>query len=547
MSSSLWSVVHGLTISPATAAYNKQAKVSQTSSSSVFTGLYSHFLLLSFRSQQNVAQSRTRSDSMIAIPCDHIHTSVSRNIASVVPEPVEATVATKCVAMSYFVPSSSSSSDKGSVYTLSSSPSSSSISTGACNTPIIPSDEVESLFDQSYRLEKILGRGASAEVYLARSIEKEGGKQGQQYACKAIHRNGRMNDTRSMQTEVMIMKKLHHPNVIQLHELYETDEHIWMIEELATEGELLRVLDTIPKYTEQQVSELFKQILLAIKYLHSKGIVHRDLKMDNLLVSRRQSLSSSSTCENEKKLKAEDYLVKVSDFGLSALTIKRDITVSSPSVSPSSSSKDSSTCVSCNSNTTTESSSSSGVIDPIKRKQCKQLSVLTEMWGTSEYFAPEVYQRHGYGFQADIWSLGCLLYEMLTGELAFPYRERSISVADRLFFHNGGGIIPGTTKPKRSFEMTRNWSVLSTSAKSLIKKMLKRNPIDRFDIDECLAHPWIASPEKLSDSDMVMNTELTLASQEIHNRCMRKQKRYEALVKEVEREKAVQDVLKTLK
>lgn len=47
---------------------------------------------------------------------------------------------------------------------------------------------------------------------------------------------------------------------------------------------------------------------------------------------------------------------------------------------------------------------------------------ISQMWGTAEYFAPEVIQQ-SYGPQADVWALGCVLYEMLSGEQAFPTRE----------------------------------------------------------------------------------------------------------------------------
>eukprot|EP00981_Chlorochromonas_danica_P009592 scaffold2755_cov194-Ochromonas_danica.AAC.5 len=117
------------------------------------------------------------------------------------------------------------------------------------------------------------------------------------------------------------------------------------------------------------------------------------------------------------------------------------------------------------------------------------------MWGTTEYFAPEVYER-AYGFQADVWSLGCILYEMLTGHLAFPCRDRSLSLVKRALFH-------GVYKPKRLFEQRSGWRKLSREARSLIKGMLKRNPVKRLDIEECLSHPWL----KLAEEEIVVNVD----------------------------------------
>lgn len=290
------------------------------------------------------------------------------------------------------------------------------------------------------------------------------------YACKLVKRNGRMNDAASMQTEVTIMKKLDHPNVVKLQELFETEDKTWMVMELANGGELMKALGELDVFSEQRVAALFKHILLGVKYLHSKGVVHRDLKMDNLLYSKDEE---------------GNVTPKITDFGLSAITIKRE-----------------------------ESSA----------KQSKQLHTLKDMWGTAEYFAPEVYRR-AYGFQADIWALGCLLFEMLTGEIAFPYRERMVSFADRVFFY-------GLKKPVRPFELKAGWKTLSPSVQSLIKGMLKTDPTKRFDIDECLRHPWITGPHPAAQC-----VELKESRKIIRERLDRKAKRYEAAVREMEREK----------
>lgn len=107
------------------------------------------------------------------------------------------------------------------------------------------------------------------------------------------------------------------------------------------------------------------------------------------------------------------------------------------------------------------------------------------MWGTKEYFAPEVYKK-AYGPQVDVWSLGCVLYELLTGETPFPVREREQSKIER-YLLNGG------VKSKRYFELRPGWQELSAEARDLIHKMLKVNPKRRLSVEECLAHPWIVT------------------------------------------------------
>ena len=117
--------------------------------------------------------------------------------------------------------------------------------------------------------------------------------------------------------------------------------------------------------------------------------------------------------------------------------------------------------------------------DSRKMKACRSLQ---QIWGTREYFAPEVYTQ-AYGPQIDVWSLGCLLYEMLIGETAFPVREKPVSVVEKYFLNNG-------KKMKRSFELRQGWSDLSENSKDLIRRMLKRDPRKRISIEECLQHAW---------------------------------------------------------
>jgi serine/threonine protein kinase len=117
------------------------------------------------------------------------------------------------------------------------------------------------------------------------------------------------------------------------------------------------------------------------------------------------------------------------------------------------------------------------------------------MWGTKEYFAPEVFEK-AYGPQVDVWSLGCVLYELLVGETPFPVREKPTSAVERVLL-NGGH------KTKRSFELRPGWQALSSEARDLISRMLKVNPRRRLSVAECLAHPWITGgplPEAVPSS-----------------------------------------------
>lgn len=104
-----------------------------------------------------------------------------------------------------------------------------------------------------------------------------------------------------------------------------------------------------------------------------------------------------------------------------------------------------------------------------------------QMWGTKEYFAPELIEG-AYGPQADMWSIGCIMYEMLVGKSAFPFQRNERELYGRI--------------QKRSYDVTcKEYTTLSESAKGLISSMLTLDPTKRFSATEALRHPWLTNAE----------------------------------------------------
>lgn len=137
----------------------------------------------------------------------------------------------------------------------------------------------DSLVKETYDIGKTLGHGASGKVYLV--IHKG---TGMKYACKVVKKNSSMNDAQSMSTEIEIMKRIRHRNVVSMYELYETPKCLWIILELVDGGDLHHYLAHTLHYNEVMASRQFKQVLQGLHYLHSLGVVHRDLKLDNILL-----------------------------------------------------------------------------------------------------------------------------------------------------------------------------------------------------------------------------------------------------------------------
>lgn len=165
------------------------------------------------------------------------------------------------------------------------------------------------------------------------------------FACKVIRKDGNMNDASSMATEIEIMKRVRHRHVVSLVELYESPSCLWLILELVEGGDLRTLLAQHTHYSEAMASRHMRQMLEGIHYLHSRGVVHRDIKLDNILLnipheggagagrghsaasatsssSHSSSHSSSGTGQRGSVRPAVDPNVgevKIADFGLSAL------------------------------------------------------------------------------------------------------------------------------------------------------------------------------------------------------------------------------------
>ena len=220
---------------------------------------------------------------------------------------------------------------------------------------------------------KCLGKGAFGEVYLT---SKQGTKQ--KFATKKIDKRFTSNprSKKYFDNEKNILKELDHPNIIKLYEVHETTQYHYLVMELCNGGGLSECLDYYQKkykkaFPEEVVQYLMRQIVSAINYLHKKNILHRDIKLDNILVN----FDTEEDKKNKNMLKAT---VKIIDFGFARHLKSGDLTYSTLG-SPIN-------------------------MDPgILRK-------LNKMENSRNY---------GYDQKADIWSLGTICYEMLIGKCTF--------------------------------------------------------------------------------------------------------------------------------
>ncbi|XP_022575191.2 CBL-interacting serine/threonine-protein kinase 17 isoform X1 [Brassica napus] len=148
-----------------------------------------------------------------------------------------------------------------------------------------------------YELGKTLGEGNSANVKLARDTVS-----GQSFAVKIIDKSriSRLNVSLQIKREIRTLKVLKHPNVVRLHEVLASKTNIYMVLEYVTGGDLFDRIVCEGKISEREGRKMFQQLIDGLNYCHYKGVFHRDLKLENVLLDAKGH-------------------IKITDFGLSAL------------------------------------------------------------------------------------------------------------------------------------------------------------------------------------------------------------------------------------
>ena len=226
-------------------------------------------------------------------------------------------------------------------------------------------------------LMKCLGKGSFGEVYLS---TKEG--KNELFATKKMDREyaDQPQISKYLKNEISILRELNHKNIVKLEDVKITKKHYYLVMEYCNGGSLS---DCLKKYQEKNgspfsieiVQYLMRQIIEGMKYIHNKNIIHRDLKLDNILVHFNKE-------EDKKNLNMMKAIIKIIDFGFATHMTKENLCFSTLG-SPIN-------------------------MDPniLKKLAEKRAGV------DDGNFV-------GYDQKADIWSLGTLCYEMIIGKSAF--------------------------------------------------------------------------------------------------------------------------------
>ena len=156
-------------------------------------------------------------------------------------------------------------------------------------------------FNDYYEIQEMIGKGKFGVVNLG--IHKKTGKK---VAIKIINKSSLKTeeDKELVKSEIDIMKLCHHPNIVKLLDHFENSEFIYIVMEYLSGGTLNQYIKKhYFNFTESQTANIIKQIANGIKYLHNYGIIHRDLKTDNIMLTKNN----------------DNGIIKIMDFGLSKI------------------------------------------------------------------------------------------------------------------------------------------------------------------------------------------------------------------------------------
>ncbi|UMM17783.1 hypothetical protein L5515_014163 [Caenorhabditis briggsae] len=280
-------------------------------------------------------------------------------------------------------------------------------------------------FDYYKLTDEHLGSGAYGSVTTCKSI-----KSGQEFAVKIVDKQGETHSRKRILRELL--------------DWFEDDTNFYLVMEKMRGGPLLQHILQRGYFTEEEARRVTKDIASALKFMHDRGIAHRDVKPENVLCTDPNHVSPVKLCDLDL---ASQRRPQHERHPLSQVASEPDLA------------------------------------SPV---------------GSAEFMAPEVVDAYvgdalKYDKKCDTWSLGVILYIMLAGYAPFQGQcddsdcgwseGKPCEDCQQDLFHR---IQDGYYEfPEEE------WGMISDEAKDLVSKLLKRDPIDRFNADQILAHRWL--------------------------------------------------------
>ncbi|CDQ68186.1 unnamed protein product [Oncorhynchus mykiss] len=273
----------------------------------------------------------------------------------------------------------------------------------------------------------LIGHGAFAVVFKGRNREKHDWE----VAVKCINKKNLAKSQTLLGKEIKILKELKHENIVALHDFQETASSVYLVMEYCNGGDLADYLHSKGTLSEDTIRVFLQQIAGAMRVLQVKDIIHRDLKPQNILLSYHTGRKSHST----------NTCIKIADFGFA--------------------------------------------------RYLQNNMMAATLCGSPMYMAPEVIMSQNYDAKADLWSIGTILFQCLTGKAPF---QASSPQDLRLFYEKNKNLSPNI--PRET----------SCHLRNLLLGLLQRNHKDRMDFEEFFCHPFLETSSSMKKTPAVTMT-----------------------------------------
>lgn len=277
---------------------------------------------------------------------------------------------------------------------------------------------MEVVGDYEYSKKDLIGHGAFAVVFKGRHRKRPN----HVVAIKSITKKNLAKSQNLLSKEIKILKELsdlHHENVVALLDCKETTNHVYLVMEYCNGGDLADYLQAKGTLSEDTIASFLRQIAAAMQVMNGKGIVHRDLKPQNILLCHDGKPNTPST----------EMRLKIADFGFARFL-------------------------------------NDGVM-------------AATLCGSPMYMAPEVIMSLQYCAKADLWSIGTIVFQCLTGKAPF---QAQTPQQLKHFYEKHAELKPNIPKDT------------SPELRDLLLKMLKRNAKDRIEFEDFFKHPFLKPP-----------------------------------------------------
>ncbi|XP_065180638.1 uncharacterized protein LOC135811339 [Sycon ciliatum] len=237
------------------------------------------------------------------------------------------------------------------------------------------------ILGRQYQLLQRLGQGSFGVAYMVKDIKSDKNSDDSLKVLKEIFIGDKLPDNGlDAVREAKLLSKLSHPNIVKYHSSFVQGEMFCIVTEYCDNGDLNMLVKRVRKegkrFEEKLVVTYFVQLLMAIKYMHDRKLLHRDIKASNIFL--------------------RNNVIKLGDFGITRLLER-----------------------------TTDMAST--------------------FTGTPNYMSPEVVQHQGYNSKSDIWSVGCVLYEMCA--LSVTFQAGNLLALMKKIVYEDAPTLPRTYSP----------------------------------------------------------------------------------------------------